>query len=124
VQCKQWNTQQVKVPVVREMWGLVSHHNADAVKIVCVGTFTADAEQFAKGKAIELINGEHLLELVRSVQSSPPIRSIEPALVPQSAAEPTCPRCGAAMFKRFNRQTSQIFWGCIKYPGCKGTRSV
>ncbi len=124
VQCKQWKTQQVKVHVVREMWGLVSHHNADAVKIVCVGTFSADAQKFAEGKAIELVNGERLLELVRAVQTAPATSDTEPAPVPQSAAEPTCPRCGAVMFKRFNRQTSQMFWGCINYPRCKGTQSV
>jgi restriction system protein len=124
VQCKQWKTQQVKVHVVREMWGLVSHHKADAVKIVCVGTFSADAENFAKDKAIELINGERLMELVRSVQTSHPISNAEPVPAPKTAANPTCPRCGAAMYKRFNRQTSQIFWGCINYPRCKGTQSV
>lgn len=80
VQCKQWRTQQVKVSTVREMWGLAAHHDADAVKIVCVGTFTADAEQFAKGKAIELINGERLLEFVRAVQTRSPINSVEPAI--------------------------------------------
>jgi len=41
-----------------------------------------------------------------------------------SPAEPVCPTCGAAMFKRFNRQTSQMFWGCTHYPRCKGTRAV
>ena len=43
---------------------------------------------------------------------------------PVSATEPACPTCGAAMFKRFNRQTSQMFWGCTHYPRCKGTRPV
>ena len=37
---------------------------------------------------------------------------------------PACPTCGAAMFERFNRQTSQMFWGCTHYPRCKGTRAV
>jgi len=41
-----------------------------------------------------------------------------------SPTEPACPTCGAAMFKRFNRQTSQMFWGCTHYPRCKGTRPV
>ena len=45
------------------MWGLMAHHQADGVKIVCVGEFTRDAEAFANGKAIELINGEALLML-------------------------------------------------------------
>ena len=61
----------------RDVGLLVAHHNANAVKIVCVGTFTADAEQFAEGKAIELINGERLLELVRAVQTSSPISNTE-----------------------------------------------
>ena len=71
VQCKQWRSRQVKASVVREMWGLVSHHKADAVKIVCVGDFTRDAKEFAEGKAIELITGERLLEMIREVQSAP-----------------------------------------------------
>ena len=124
VQCKQRKTRQVKVAVVREMWGLLSHHNADAVKIVSVGTFTADSAQFAEGKAIELINGEHLLALVRSVQTTPPTINAEPAPASHEAAEPSCPRCDAAMYERFNRQTSRMFWGCINYPRCKGTRSI
>lgn len=47
VQCKQWKRQQVGVSTVREMAGLLAHHHADAVKIVCVGTYTSDAERFA-----------------------------------------------------------------------------
>lgn len=43
VQCKQWKRQQVGVSVVREMPGLLAHHQADAVKIFCVGTYKKDA---------------------------------------------------------------------------------
>ena len=46
------------------------------------------------------------------------------SMQPTSPTEPACPTCGAAMFKRFNRQTSQMFWGCTHYPRCKGTRAV
>lgn len=34
----------------------------------------------------------------------------------------TCPDCGGAMKERANRQTGQKFYGCVKYPDCKGTR--
>lgn len=124
VQCKQWKTRQVKVSVVREMWGLLQHHGADAVKIVCVGTFTADAEQFAQGKAIELINGEHLLGLVRSVQSPARIVSTEPSRPskPPTTTSPDCPRCAAPMLMRSNGKTGQPFWACSKYPQCRGTK--
>jgi restriction system protein len=141
VQCKQWKSQQVGAPVVREMGGLVAHHKADAVKIVCVGRFTSDAAAFAEGKAIELIGGERLLELVRSVQGtqptpdpaapvrgaaakSMPTPDAAPSTPEKVATDPACPRCNSAMFQRFNRQTNQMFWGCIHYPRCKGTRSV
>lgn len=65
VQCKQWRRRQVGVSVVREMAGLLAHHQADAVQIVCVGTFTPDAEAFARGKPIELIGGEQLLQMIQ-----------------------------------------------------------
>ena len=33
-----------------------------------------------------------------------------------------CPDCGADMALRTNRQNGNKFWGCKKYPNCKGTR--
>lgn len=134
VQCKQWRSRQVSAPRVREMWGLVDHFDADSVKIVCIGEFTRDAQQFAKGKQIELVNGTRLLELVQSVQrsargvyltspSEAPVPSIEstPNTV---ASSPACPKCGNSMLRRHNRTTRQPFWGCGKYPSCKGTRQM
>lgn len=127
VQCKQWRSRQVNAPRVREMWGLVDHFDADAVKIVCIGEFTRDAMQFADGKRIELVNGARLLALVQAVQSVP--REV-PAIAqpdtpsPTFASAPTCPTCDASMLRRQNRGTRQAFWGCSKYPACKGTRPM
>ena len=125
VQCKQWRSRLVKASVVREMWGLVAHHKADGVKIVCIGDYTHDARQFAEGKAIELIHGERLLEMIREVQSaSAPTRAAarEPptfSAVPSPA--PRCPKCGNAMVRRTNKTTRDIFWGCVTFPRCRGT---
>jgi restriction system protein len=69
VQCKQWKRRSVDVATVREMWGLASHHSADRVKIVCIGSFTRDAERFAAGKPIDLLSGQKLLDLVRAGQA-------------------------------------------------------
>jgi restriction system protein len=131
VQCKQWRTRQVNVPIVREMWGLVAHHRADGAKIVCVGEFTRDASEFASGKNIELINGKRLLELVRDVQTSAADESsirtarIEPVLSAHAAdARVTCPTCDAEMVFRKNRSADTWFLGCVNYPRCKGTRSA
>jgi restriction system protein len=131
VQCKQWRTRHVKVPVVREMWGLVAHHHADGVKIVCVGEFTPDAAEFAEDKPIELINGKRLLELVREAQMSERIESAirsgraEPVFTTQSTRDQvTCPTCDAVMVLRKNRSTRAEFMGCTNYPRCKGTRPL
>lgn len=130
VQCKQWKSRAVNVSTVREMWGLLSHHQADAVKIVCVGEFTRDAQHFVAGKPVELIGGAELLALVRTVQTS----SAQTATAPRAAhsgahvqpveaiADPACPRCSAGMTLRRNRRNGESFWGCSNYPGCRGTR--
>lgn len=70
VQCKQWQNWQVGVKVVREMYGLLVHHNAAAVKIVALGDYTSDARRFAQGKPIELIHGGELIATVRSLQKT------------------------------------------------------
>lgn len=136
-QCKQWRKTQVSVATVREMWGLATHHGADAVKIVCIGNFTADAAEFARGKPIELINGSRLMELVRQVQApssvpATPSRAARSAVIPTAAApsatpadtSPTCPLCSSSMVIRQNKTNGQSFWGCSTFPRCRGTRAV
>ncbi|WP_430388851.1 restriction endonuclease [Dyella sp. 20L07] len=132
VQCKQWKTQRVDVKVVREMFGLLAHHGATAVKIVAVGDYTADAQRFAQGKPIELIHGEALLAMVRESQTPTPAKvakaTTTPVVIatpnPVSLSNPVCPKCGADMVQRSNRQTKDHFWGCTKYPACRGTRAA
>jgi len=122
VQCKQWRTQRVDVKVVREMYGLLAHHGADAIKIVAAGDFTQDAQRFAQGKPIELVHGDALLGLIRTVQTSAADRPVVAAEPPPADATPDCPKCGAAMILRTNRRSHEPFWGCSKYPACRGTR--
>jgi restriction system protein len=122
VQCKNWRSRQVNVSVVREMWGLVAHHKTVGAKIVCTGAFTPDAAAFADGKPIDLVTGETLVALVRSLQTSPQAAS-PTALdkIQTSAAPAPCPKCGASMVVRVNKRTGERFWGCLSYPRCRGT---
>jgi restriction system protein len=117
VQCKQWRRRQIPVNVVREMYGLLAHHRADAVKIVCSGTYTRDAADFAHGKPIELIDGEELLRMIRVVQAAP-AETDEIFAAPTES--PSCPKCGKTMVERSNRKTGQKFWGCSTFPVCRG----
>lgn len=129
VQCKQWRREKVPVNVVREMYGLLTHHRADAVHIAALGGFTPDAAKFAAGKPIELVDGATLLAMIREAQGAGqggagPGPRIEPALAAStdSATAPECPRCGAAMVRRKNRRDASEFWGCSRFPACKATR--
>lgn len=124
VQCKQWRNRQVKAAVAREMWGLRAHHGADAVKIVCIGEFTRDAKAFADGKAIDLVNGERLLELVQEGQAilSHSVRSAQQNTASAQHVSATCPVCQGDLVLRTNRTSGQQFWGCSAFPRCRGTR--
>lgn len=35
-----------------------------------------------------------------------------------------CPRCGEKMIQRTSRETGQTFFGCPRYPKCRGTRKM
>ena len=127
VQCKQWRRDRVAVNVVREMYGLLAHHKADKVIIAAWGGFTPDAASFASGKPIELIDGEALLTMIRSVQTkSEGSISVEPHTDSVDAAStdevPACPKCGLGMVRRSNRRDGNQFWGCKQFPACRGTR--
>ncbi|MGA0615657.1 topoisomerase DNA-binding C4 zinc finger domain-containing protein [Paracoccus sp. KR1-242] len=56
----------------------------------------------------------------------PPIAPNLPASpAPRSHAStgaPSCPTCGARMLRRLGRRGA--FWGCSRYPGCRGTRNI
>lgn len=127
VQCKQWRARQVGVSVVREQFGILTARNADAVFIVTSGNFTGEAEMFARGKPIRLIDGPELLELVRTVQT--PGQESASVAAPATTAEPSvapaCPKCGGEMTMRTARRgenVGQTFWGCTQFPRCRGTR--
>jgi len=126
----------VPVNVVREMYGLLAHHGAHAVQIATAGEFTRDAARFAADKLITLIDGPTLLAMIHSVQgtpvaSAPPSAAlqtprVEPAFatsIPSPATpDPGCPSCGGEMVQRTNRRTHDTFWGCARFPVCRGTR--
>lgn len=130
VQCKQWRTYQVGVKIVREMYGLMVAEQADRVIIVSVGAYTQDAANFAKGKPIELIDGEKLVQLRRTLDQQNNIQDVAdthenttgaPCIDP--SASPICPRCSSAVILRTARKGAHAggqFWGCARYPLCKG----
>lgn len=44
-----------------------------------------------------------------------------------SSSSPTCPRCSSKMIRRLarrGRNAGHYFWGCSRYPSCRGTRNI
>ena len=131
VQCKHWKRERVPVNVVREMYGLLAHHKAHAVQIAAMGGFTRDSERFAEGKPIALMDGKTLLSMIREVQGTPSHPSsasaaveATPTLAGTSGSGPPCPRCAAPTVLRRNRQRDSVFWGCSRFPTCRGTEAT
>jgi restriction system protein len=125
VQCKRWK-QAVPIQTVRELYGVLIDRGAAGAKLVATTSFTSDAVAFATGKPIELISSAALLELIRNVQLSGNVapQGLEKE---QSQRAPVCPRCGSEMVSRTARQganAGQSFWGCPKFPECRGTRRI
>ena len=125
VQCKQWKVFSVGAPVIREMFGLMTAVKAAEAIIVTTGKFTRDAQEFAAGKPIRLIDGPQLLTLVQSVQTHHAANTTANAPIggtPKRAA--CCPSCGLPMVLRTSKRgvnAGTQFWGCSTYPACKGT---
>lgn len=116
VQCKHWKAKNVGVKVVRELYGVLTAQKASLGIIVTCGGYTEDARQFAKGKPLQLITGKQLLNFAAEVQNS--------GNISQSVAENVvCPKCGSDTVLRLAKKgkyASQKFWGCSKFPDCKG----
>lgn len=137
VQCKHWKTRSVGVSVVRELYGVMAGAGADGGFVVTSGDFTEEAKTFASDKRLSLVDGKALDNMLMqakmtlakgglkrdqfsSTNSSPQV------LVP-TPAKVFCPRCTAPMVKRKARQgtnAGQLFWGCTRFPTCRGTRSL
>jgi len=125
VQCKQWKAYKVGVQPVRELYGVMSSRGAAGGYVVTSGMFSDEAQAFAKGLNVELIDGRKLRQIIDTARKPAAAAVQQPVAV--QAATPGCPKCGAEMKKRVARQGSNAgneFWGCSGYPACKGVLPI
>lgn len=131
VQCKQWRACKVGVNVVRELYGVMAARGAAGGFVVTSGRFTGEARSFAEGRNVELVDGERLLRMIDRAQAARGSSAERGAVVPAArsavAEAPACPSCGSAMARRVAKRganAGKSFWGCSRYPTCKGTSAV
>ncbi|BCX89882.1 restriction system protein [Methylomarinovum tepidoasis] len=118
VQCKHWKTRRVGVKPVRELFGVMAAEGADGGFVVASGQFTEDARRFVQNKPIELVDTEQLLALVNPQEPAGNVSDTEDNV-------PSCPICEAPMVERTARKgprAGESFWGCSRFPKCRGTR--
>lgn len=133
VQCKHWKAFKVDVKTVREFYGVMAARGAAGGFVVTSGTFTADAKAFADGRNVRLVDGAILLRMITRARGALAIAKARSPVAPKEALGgqaavdevPACPRCGGAMVWRTAKQganAGSMFWGCAKFPACRGTR--
>jgi HJR/Mrr/RecB family endonuclease len=64
IQCKNWS-KPVGEPVLRDLYGVVASELANKGILIATSGFTKAAQDFAKGKQLELIDGEQLDQLLQ-----------------------------------------------------------
>ena len=135
VQCKRYRSGSVGEPVLRDLFGAMHDFGAQHAYLVTTGELTGAARAWAKGKPITIWESDHLARLARgappeaaqpgtadpeadrSTAAKGPETSNSPVL-----RQPTCPRCGAALVLRHNRQTGEPVLACSRFPQCRFTR--
>ena len=125
VQCKQWRTNRVGAPIVRELYGVMAGEGAFGGAVVTSGGFTGPARAFAEGKAIDLIDGDRLVAMIAEIRegavAAPGKRR------PRTDTNNDCPRCGGTLVLRRAKRgpnAGNNFYGCSSYPGCRYVRET
>lgn len=122
VQCKHWRRSSVGVGVVRELNGVIAARGAKGGFVITSGNFTEEARAFAADCKIQLIDGPALSRLLAGNEAKGTEGSAH-------VAPPTrhCPQCGSQMLlhtARRGQSAGQSFWGCDRFPVCRGTLAV
>ncbi len=112
IQCKKYITRQVPVGAVRDFYGAISD-KIDGGKgyFITTQTFTLEAEKFAEGKPIELVDQFKLAHYIGLVKTKIP-----------TLDDKACPKCGGDLKERNGKYGK--FFGCSNYPKCSYTEKA
>jgi HJR/Mrr/RecB family endonuclease len=126
VQCKRWRGI-VGEQIIREFHGVMQHEKADKGIIITTGKFTNQAREWARGKPIDLIEGEVFQKKVNLARRKA-VKTTPNQIIQDSPNNiPICPICGKTMVLRIAKKGDNIgskFWGCSGFPECRGTLNI
>lgn len=111
-QCKAWTNWQIPPKTVRELYGAMAAEGAPHGYFICSGKFSGAAREWAKGKALTLVDGEELVGWLNSLDYQSRVDLIR-HITTGDYKTPTCPQCEIALVKRSGQFGE--FWGCPNY---------
>lgn len=120
IQCKHWKASKVPVNVVRGLYGVMIAQHAAGAFVVTSGQFTDDAQAFADGKNIQLIDGRLLVSAIKgrdNQRNKPVISTVASAI--------QCLVCNSDLVLRTAKKgpnAGNQFFGCSRYPNCRDTK--
>lgn len=116
IQCKRFNQSVVSVHDVRDFYGAMVDRLANGKGVfITTNIFSKEAERFAEGKPIELIDSFKLIKLIKIAEGKSNIDMIEPI-------EQLCPKCGGKLVQKSGKYGN--FYGCSNFPKCEFTRGI
>jgi restriction system protein len=114
IQCKKYITSVVGVSGLRDFYGAIADHLAQAKGyFITTNKFTLEAERFAEDKPVELIDGFKLIQYIRLAEkeTKPVIEKLK-----------KCPQCNGNLIERQGKFGK--FYGCSNYPKCQYTENI
>jgi restriction system protein len=118
-QCKAWNVYTIGIDKVRELRGAMGDA-VDKGVFVTPGTFTEEAQAFARKNRIELIDGAALLEKITAALAPETSEALLKQVTEGDFLTPTCPSCNVKMTWRADGTERRKSWGCVNHPGRQG----
>jgi len=119
-QCKAWGYKNIKVDLVRALYGVMAAERIPHGIFLTTTDFTSEAKDFAKGKPLQLISASEFLDLLQKLPDDKQKRLLDFA-TSGDYTTPTCTRCGTKMVLRKSKKDGNTFWGCRSYPRCRIT---
>lgn len=111
------------------MLGVLARENADRVVIIGTGYFTKEAQAWANGQPIELVDGPTLLKRLKGVDTASIPSDADEEVFPEKRVpeKEDCPQCGGELVLRTAKRGTNAgnqFMGCSAYPKCRFTKAL
>lgn len=71
VQCRHWRAARVGVEALSEFEGVVAAHGADGGLLVTIGEFSEAAQEWARGRPLQLVDGRQLSRWIDAAAAAP-----------------------------------------------------